>query len=148
MPSVQAQAEPLLPLLSEALRLCRLLLAFSEEQLTDLDTREDEAILSAIEGRAAILSGLMELEEEIKPLLDRTGQAAPPPEADRIRREIRSVLRRVSDIDARAMGAVSGKMRAYREETLKARSRKHLSAYMSAGQGGPSARGGDCNRVC
>ena len=53
-----------------------------------------------------------------------------PPDIDDIRKSIRSILSEITKRDIEIMKLVAGKMQKYKTETLKARNKKNLSAYM------------------
>ncbi len=143
-----AQVQKLSHLMREALDLSLKLQKLTEESLIGLETEYDEAIFAAIKERERILTPLISLEREVSLLLDAVGENAMPPEAERLRREIRLALSRVSEIDNRAMPALGDKMQTYRDRALAARNKKLLSAYIKPGPDLPSAHGRGYNKFC
>lgn len=126
----------LLSLMREALNTCMLLQRFSKENISVFSGEDDEKIVKVIKERESIINILINLEYKIDLILDDVDEYACgndlPAEIDEIRQTIRPVLSTVIELDLRAMQLLSGKMQKYKDETLKVRNKKHLSAYIKA----------------
>lgn len=124
----------LLSLMEEAKSVCIMLQNYSEEKLNAFSDEDDLKIVDAIKKRELIINKLIDLEYRIDLILDENEEYAYgnslPPEIEEIRQSIRKVLNVITDIDLKAMQLVSSKMQKYKDETLKARNKKNLSAYI------------------
>lgn len=144
MPYCEANAPSLPELMNEALRVCEQLLHFSEEARAVFLGEDERAILRAIEARETIIDRLIGLEYRIDLVLDANDEyacgGALPEEAESARLKARDILGAVMGMDVRAMRHVRLRMQKDKDETLKARNKKHLSAYIRA-SAAPCSRG-------
>jgi hypothetical protein len=92
---------------------------------------DEDRITEAIRCREPLVNALIDMENRRDMLIG--GAASLPPEAEKLRGEVRTVLDEVAAMDSMAMDLLREKMQGYRDETLKLRNRKNLSAYMRAG---------------
>jgi len=126
-------------LMEEALRECIRLQTFSEDNFDVFLSDDDAQILEVINKRESYIESLVSLEYRIDGILNDVEEygygESLPPEADEIRRSIRKVLDEIAARDIEIMKIISGRMQRYKTETLKARNKKSLAAYISAGQG-------------
>lgn len=121
-------------LMEEMLSACVVLEQFTNENCDVFLSDDDKKIMEVIQKREEIVNTLIDLECRIDLVLHEDNECAygknPPLETDEIKKTIRSVLSAVSDMDMEAMKTLGSKMQKYRNETIKARNRKHLSAYI------------------
>lgn len=127
----------LLGLMEETLLICSELEQFTRESFPLLQDEDDQKLIWVIQEREKYINALIQLEYKIDLLFDEVdayeyGDCLPP-EADRLRRSCRTVLHSISELDMKAMKLVSTRLQSYRDETIKARNRKHLSAYIKTG---------------
>jgi hypothetical protein len=135
-------------LMEETLRVCIRLRTFSEDNFDVFLCDDDARILAVINKRESFIESLISLEYRIDGILNDVEEygygETLPPEADEIRQSIRSVLDEISARDIEIMKLIGGKMQRYRTETLKARNKKSLAAYLSAAQGPSLGDSVDC----
>jgi hypothetical protein len=125
-------------LMQEALHLCILLQNYTDENFHVLMSDDDEKIIEIIDKRAEFIDSLADIDSRIDALLDdpeedSRGESLPP-DAEDIRRSVRAVLSDISAKDMELMMIISGRMQTYRNETLKARSKQSLSAYIRSAE--------------
>ena len=120
--------------MEQALKACLMLQDFSEEKMSTFSDGSDQEIIQLIQDRERIINILISLEYKIDLILDAVDEYAYgddlPSEIDQIRQAIRKVLSGVTELDMKAMHLVGGRVQKYKDETLKARNLKHLSAYI------------------
>jgi hypothetical protein len=124
--------------MEEALKACIMLQNYSDENFEVFLEGDDDQIVEIINNRERFIESLVNLEYKIDIILDEvddygSGETLPT-DVDEIRRSIRSVLSEISVKDMEIMKLISGKMQMYKIETLKARNKKSLSAYMRSSQ--------------
>lgn len=123
--------------MGEALKTCVMLLNHTEKYFCSFSSADDEKIIETINEREQIINILINIENKVDFILDENINFAfgenLPADIDDIRKTIRSILLTVSNRDMEAMNLISSKMVYYRDETIKARNRKHLSAYIRSG---------------
>jgi len=133
----------LLSLMEEALEVCIALQNFSKQKFPFSSDDDDHIIIEAIEDRESIINVLINLEYRIDLILDEVDEYdsgdALPVEVEKVRQTILTVLSSVSAMDTKAMTLVSSKMQSYRDETLTARNKKHISAYITTGLETPAS---------
>ena len=127
----------LLGLMEETLRICSDLEQFTRENFSLLQGEDDKSIIRMIREREVYISALIQMEYRIDLLFDEVdayeyGDCLPP-EADRLRQSVRTTLHTVSELDLEVMKLISSRLQEYRDATIKARNRKHLSAYIRTG---------------
>lgn len=129
----------LLSLMEEALRVCMVLQSFTEKKTDIFSGDDDKKIFKVIEDRELIINSLINLEYKIDLILDEVDEyaygCALPPDIDGVRLAVRKVLGTVIDMDLKAMRLLGSKIQNYKDQTLKARNRKHISAYIKTGLG-------------
>lgn len=123
-------------LMTQALETCVTLKNYSDENFNTFLGEDDEKIVEVINNREKMIETLIGIEYKIDNILDEVeaydyGKSLPP-DVDEIRRSVRTVLNEISAKDMEAMQHISGKMQMYKIETLKARNKKNISAYMRA----------------
>ena len=132
-------------LMAEALELCTLLQQCSDDNLEIFKSEDDEKIVEIINHREDIIDALVSIESRIDSMLDDTNPTVAgqpmPPEVEELRRSVRAKLDAQAAKDLELMKIISSKMHKYRNETLKARSKQNLSAYMHGADSG--AESGD-----
>lgn len=137
MTSFDTVNSKLLFYMEEALKTCVILLNHTEKNFCTFSSNDDGKIIETINEREQIINILINLENKVDVILDENINFAfgenLPADIDDIRKTIRSVLFTVSNRDLEAMNLISSKMQYYRDETIKARNRKHLSAYIRSG---------------
>lgn len=137
----QMHAE-LLSLMDEARRVCLTLHRFTEENQNVFSGEDEQRFLSVIKDREAIIDELTNLEYRIDLIREETGKHVPggtaPHEVEEARQSIRKILDSVMAMDMKAMQEIGFKMQKYKDETLKARNKKHLSAYIKTNYLTPS----------
>ncbi|MEL4106707.1 hypothetical protein AAFA46_07730 [Oscillospiraceae bacterium WX1] len=121
-------------LMAEALDISRTLKAYTDEHYDVFLSGDDEKIVAVVNDREKIIEKLVSIEYQIDDLFENVdafenGRALPP-DAEALRRAARAVLRDVSKKDLDIMKIIGGKMKIYKNETLKARNKKNISAYM------------------
>lgn len=137
----------LLGLMAETFRICTELEQFTRENFLLLQDEDDRKIIWMIQEREKYINALLQLEYKIDLLFDEVdayeyGDCLPP-EADRLQQSSRAVLHSISELDMQAMKLVSTRLQEYRDKTVKARNRKHLSAYIKTGA--PAHRYSSCD---
>lgn len=134
----ESRRDELRALMEEALQECIRLQTFSEENFDVFMGDDDARILEVINKRECFIESLVSLEYRIDGILNDVEEygygESLPPEADEIRQAIRKVLGQISARDMEIMKLISGRMQRYKTETLKARNKKSLTAYMSSAQ--------------
>lgn len=134
MSSDMKQHTQLLALMSEALGTCILLRDFTVERYKIFLSDDDNDILDTVSKREQIVEKLISLEYQIDVILDEVAEydngRSLPDDVDDIRQSIRTILNEVSKKDLDLMNLISRRMQKYKDETLKARNKKNLSAYM------------------
>ena len=125
-------------LLTEAFRLCILLQNYTEENFDVFTSDNDENIIEVIDKREELIGALADIDCKLDGDLSGASEYARgkslPPDLEKLRCSISAVLNAISVRDMQIIKIISGRMQTYRNETLKARSKQNLSAYMrSAG---------------
>lgn len=124
----------LLTLMDQALEICGLLQNYTEENFDVFLSDDDVKITEVINTREKMIERLIGIEYSTDVILDEVdeyynGQSLPQ-DVDEIRESIRTVLSDVSVRDMEIMKLVSSRMQMYKIETLKARNKRNISAYM------------------
>ncbi len=121
-------------LMAAALETCLQLKAFNEDSYQVFLGDDDEKILNAVDRREEIIQRLIGIESKIDLILDEAaeydGGRRLPEDVDQLRQSVRRVLDDIGAGDMEIMKLVSSRMQAYKTETLKARNRKNISAYI------------------
>lgn len=129
-----ARHDELRALMASALETCLQLKAFSEDNHQVFLGDDDEQILNAVDRREEIIQRLIGIENKIGLIFeevdDYNGGRCLPEDVDQLRQSVRRVLDDISTGDTEIMKLVSTRMQAYKTETLKARNRKNISAYI------------------
>jgi hypothetical protein len=137
--SAETRHDRLQSLMAEALETCQLLQVFSDDNFQVFFSDDDDKILDVIARREEIIEKLLGIENNVDLLLEEAGEykngRALPEDIEEIRRSVRQVLNDVSARDIEIMKIISSKMHVYKTETLKARNKKNISAYMKASFG-------------
>lgn len=124
----------LMRLMHQAYELCRQLQQCYTEVTEDISDIDDNKIVLFVDSREKVIEELIAVEYRIDLLLDEvegsTAGQSLPPEAEGIRQSIRNMLHDISARDLEIMKIISSKMQTYKTETLKARNKKNLSAYI------------------
>lgn len=121
-------------LMDQALETCVLLQNYSDENFDVFVSDDDAKITEVINNREKIIEILIGIEYKTDIILDEVdeygyGQSLPQ-DVDDIRASVRAVLSDISVKDMEIMKRVSSRMQLYKIETLKARNKRNLSAYM------------------
>jgi len=127
------EREPrLVSLFADALRASEKLLSFSQQKHSVFTSADDDAITEALKEREGYINALTSLENDIDLVLDEDdpSYSSLPPEAEKIRSSIRSVLCKVTELDTEAINTLSGNLQKYKDYTIRARNKKHISAYI------------------
>lgn len=135
--STTKEESRLLALMEESLNAGLELQHFSEENICVFSGEDEKAIEDVLERRQNFLDILANLEKEINLI---TGSMADGlPEEGRIpqfyenRRTLRRVLDAVTAMDKEAMKLLEAQIHDYRDRTVNARNKKHISAYIESG---------------
>lgn len=134
MSTAWAKHDEMRSLMEEAYRQCVKLQNYSDENFQVFLSDNDDAMIDVINSREKIIESLINIEYQIDMILEEVDEyglgGSLPPDIDEIRSSIRTVLSSVSGKDMEMMKIISGRMQMYKIETLKARNKKNLSAYM------------------
>lgn len=126
----------LLFLMKEALSVCTMLYDYSFEKMNHLDLLSDEEVLQTIQEREPFLNQLINLEYQIYDILDESDielhSIKLPDDVESIRQTVRQVLNEIDKIDDQAINCLSDKIQIYKNDALKARNKKNLSAYIQS----------------
>ncbi len=118
-------------LLNDMLALSTQLHALSLQRSEDLENAEDEALLAHIDEREEIIDAMRSLEQRVDGLTDTlSAEEQADPDAQQLRARIRALLSETETIDMQTMRVLSERMVLYRNETIKARQKKQLAAYL------------------
>ncbi len=134
MSDISPKHAELRDLMGQALDTCVLLQDYSENNFDVFLSDDDAKITEVINNREKLIEKLISIEYKTDIILDEVeeydfGQSLPQ-DVDEIRETIRKVLGDVSVKDLEIMKLISSRMQMYKIETLKARNKKSLSAYM------------------
>lgn len=121
-------------LMAQALEICAALLTYSNENFDVFLSEDDEKITDVINSREKMIETLIGIEYRTDIILDEVeeygyGQSLPD-DVDVLRQSVRAILSDISAKDMEIMKIIGGRMQMYKNETLKARNKKNLSAYM------------------
>lgn len=121
-------------LMDQALEICVSLQTYSDENFNVFLSDDDAKITEVINVREKMIERLIGIEYKTDIILDAVeeydyGQTLPQ-DVDRIRESIRTVLSDLTAKDLEIMKLISSRMQIYKIETLKARNKRNLSAYM------------------
>lgn len=126
----------LLSLMKEALSVCTMLYDYSFEKMNHLDLLSDEEVLQTIQEREPFLNQLINLEYQIYDILDASdielNNIKLPDDVENVRQTVRQVLNEIDKIDDQAINCLSDKIQIYKNDALKARNKKNLSAYIQS----------------
>lgn len=121
-------------LMTQALETCIQLQAYTNDNFNIFLSDDDVKITEVIGTREKIVETLIGIEYKIDIILDEVDAygygSSLPQDVDEIRQSVRAVLSDVSARDMEIMKSISSRMQMYKIETLKARNKKSLSAYM------------------
>jgi hypothetical protein len=121
-------------LMEQALATCVELQKYSDDHFEVFLSGDDAKITEVIDNREKMIETLIGIEYKTDIILDDVEEydygEALPPDVDELREAVRTVLCDVSAKDMEIMKIISGRMQMYKIETLKARNKKNLSAYM------------------
>jgi hypothetical protein len=124
----------LLALMDQALETCFALQKYSEVNFDVFLSEDDAGITEVINNREKMIETLIGIEYKTDIILDEEEEydygESLPPEVDAVRQAVRTVLNGISAKDMEIMKIIGGRMQMYKIETLKARNKKNLSAYM------------------
>lgn len=125
----------LLSLLAEALETSRELLDYTRQKYDVLYSGNNGQLTEALGEREKFISALTNLECRTDLVLEELGMRLGdlPQEAERLRQAIRSTLGAVTEMDVKLISAMSAHLQEYKDLTIKARNKKHISAYLKAG---------------
>lgn len=127
-------SKKLLSYMKEALIVCIRLKEYSEQNQEVFTGENDQAMIGVIRERESIINELISLEYKIDLILDAVDEYASgnalPDDVEAVRSRIHEVSRSVLDMDLQMMKRLSAKMQRYKDEALKARNKKSLSAYL------------------
>lgn len=129
-----AKHRDLRTLMDQALQTCVALQNYSDACFDTFLSEDDAKITEIINNREKLIEKLIGIEYKTGILLDeldaRDNTKSLPADVDEIRRSVRAILNEVSVKDMEMMKLIGSKMQKYKVETLKARNKKNLSAYM------------------
>ncbi|NLT13238.1 MAG: hypothetical protein GXY05_02740 [Clostridiales bacterium] len=121
-------------LMDQALQTSVALQNYTNENFDSFFGEDDEKINELINSREKMIETLIGIEYRIDSILNEAKEydfgTSLPADIDDIRRSVRKTLDEVSARDMEIMKLIAGKMQKYKTETLKARNKKNLSAYM------------------
>jgi hypothetical protein len=121
-------------LIDQALQTCVALQNYTNENFDSFFREDDEKINEIIANREKMIEALIDIEYKTDAILNEAKEydscKSLPPDIDNIRRSVRTILSEISMKDMEIMKLIAGKMQKYKTETLKARNKKSLSAYM------------------
>lgn len=126
-------------LMDETIKACYELYDYSYAAYKNFSTEEDNAIAEIISKREKYVDAIGELESKIECLIQNNGDfmlncsIQLPYDYSEFRKKARSILRSVTELDMDSMQMMGTKMQKYKEETLKIRNKKNISAYISSG---------------
>jgi hypothetical protein len=122
----------LMSLMTKDLKISADLLNISKELIIILQSDDDQKLSAAIQEREQYIHALVIFEHGINLITDEIGKygKALPPEVPEMSRLIRHGLDEVSKLDEESMYLVCNKMQKYKNEAIKARNKKHISAYL------------------
>lgn len=145
MAGCEQAASELRTLMEEALTRCLSLRQFSEASIRSFTEGSDEDVLEVLAQRDVLIADLAALESRFDTILEDLGERrALPQDVAQLRGKVRAVLAEVGGLDLRAMELLRTRMQDYKDATLKARSREHISAYIQSGHG--TSLGGQYNQ--
>lgn len=134
MRSGSAADRELRSLMDRALQTCVALKNYTNENFDSFFSDDDEKINEIIINREKLIEALIDIENKADTILNDVKEydsgRSLPPDIDDIRRSVRTILNEISVRDMEIMKLIAGKMQKYKTETLKARNKKSLSAYM------------------
>lgn len=121
-------------LMDRALQTCIALKNYTNENFDAFFSEDDEKINEIITNREKMIEALIGIEYKLDTILNEgkeyvSGEPLPA-DIDDIRRSVRTILSEISMRDMEIMKLIAGKMQRYKTETLKARNKRSLSAYM------------------
>jgi hypothetical protein len=135
--SANSAESRLLSLIGEALNTSLELRHFSEENFCIFSGDDEKKIDESLRERERLINILTGLEKEINLII---GSFNVDPwdkeflsQFHEARRAIRSTLDAVSALDMEAVKLLNDKMQDYRDKTVRARNKKHISAYIKSG---------------
>lgn len=121
-------------LMEQALQTSVALQEYTDESFNTFLGDDDEKINEVISNREKLIETLIGIEYKTDIILNEAEEydfgESLPADVEEIRRSVRTVLNEISARDIKIMQLIAGKMQMYKNETLKARNRKSLSAYM------------------
>ena len=134
MSSNIAKHAELRELMDQALETCVFLQNYSDDNFNVFLSDNDAKITEVINSREKLIDKLIGIEYKTDIILEEVddyayGQSLPL-DIDEIRESIHTVLSNVSAKDMEIMKIISSRMQMYKIETLKARNKRNLSAYM------------------
>ncbi|MPL97405.1 hypothetical protein SDC9_43596 [bioreactor metagenome] len=129
----RSQAQ-LLSYMNEVLNVCVMLKEYTQYNQNIFIGNDDKEILKVINKRESYIDKLVSLEYKIDTIFEEVDEYeygdVLPHDSELIFSNIRNILKTVMDLDMKAMENIGFKMQKYKDETLKARNKKHLSAYV------------------
>lgn len=145
-----ARNDQLFSLMEKAYKTCIDLDNYTRNNLHVFQGDNDDLILELIQKRENYIRDLTDIEYEIDCIFEEVDDYKNgdnlPSEIAEMRSSIRTILNRVSAMDLEAMEFISGKMQEYKMQTMKARSKKHLSAYFRSGASAEPGNNVDCKK--
>lgn len=118
----------------EALNVCIKLQAFTKQNQDAFQGEDDQMIIQVIAKREIIIDQLVKLEYKIDLILDQVDDYcngnALPHDVEALRNRIVEISSDILSMDMKAAKYISMKVQKYKDETLKARNKKNLSAYI------------------
>ena len=124
----------LLAVIEEAFPLCIRLRDYSQENMNHFESSSDEEIIQAIGARESYINQLLNLECQFNQIIEEAGVTPHnlPRQVADAREDVRAVLKEIAQVDNSAITVLSGKIQTYKNDALKASSKKQLSAYLQA----------------
>lgn len=124
----------LLLLMEQALDVCTALRDYSNENFEVFCSDNDELIIEVINKREKMIETLITIENKTDQIFEVMEEfdngASLSEDIEAVRQKVKNILSDVSTKDIEIMKNISSRMQLYKNETLKARNKKKLSAYM------------------
>ncbi len=134
MNNLSSKHAELRTLMDQALDVCMILQNYTEENFDAFLSDDDARITEIISTREKMIETLIGIEYKADTIFEEEDEycygEALPNDIDEIRQSVRTVLGDISAKDMEIMTIISSKMQLYKIETLKARNKKSLSAYI------------------
>jgi len=118
----------------EALNACEQLVSYTNENFYCLEEKDCDKIKEIIEGRDPLIANLMDIESKIDLLYEKYGanDEKYAEEIDALKKSVRAVLDRISQLDLKAMSILGSKMQEYKDKVISVQNKKSISSYLKS----------------